>query len=270
MKLFDLRKNLKADFTANDIDPEDADYIIAEVLNKQITDLALIDEIDEQTTQSVLKYAEMRKQHIPVNKIFKRAYFYGLQFKVNNSVLAPRQDSELLVETALKYIKQNGYKTALDLCTGSGCLAIAIKKHCDIDMTAIDVSSKALNVANYNAKQHDADIKFIRSNMFENLTDKFDIIVTNPPYIATDEIDDLDEEVKKCDPRLALDGGELGLSYYKIIHDNLRKFLNDSGVIVMEIGEDQRIMLEGMFNDFNLIEVVRDYNDIERVLVFKK
>ena len=89
----------------------------------------------------------MRKQHIPVNKIFKHTNFFGLDFKINNFVLAPRQDSELLVETALKYIRENNFKTVLDLCTGSGCLAVSIKKNADVEITATDISQKALNVA---------------------------------------------------------------------------------------------------------------------------
>lgn len=270
MKLFELRKNLKKEFEELDIDPVDADFIIAEVLDEPVTVLSLIDEVDDNAVKAITKYAEMRKKHIPVNKIFKHTFFYGLEMKINNFVLAPRQDSELLVETALKYIRANGFKTALDLCTGSGCLAIAIKKNCDIDMTATDISQKAIMVAQSNAKQHGVDIKFIKSNMFEKIDGKFDIIITNPPYIASDDIVDLDDEVKNFDPRLALDGGELGLDYYNIIHDNLRKHLNENGVIVMEIGEDQRMLVEGMFNDFNLVEVVNDYNDIERVLVFKR
>lgn len=270
MKLFDLRKNLKTEFETLDIDSVDADFIIAEVLDQPITVLPLIDEIDDENLQKILKCVEMRKQHIPVNKIFKHTCFYGLNFKINNSVLVPRQDSELVVETALRYIRNNNYKSALDLCTGSGCLAISIKKNCDIDMLATDISKRALNVAESNAEKNNVEVKFLLSDMFESVHGKFDIIISNPPYIATGDIAELDEEVKKCDPRLALDGGDLGLDYYNIIHDNLRKYLNDNGVLVMEIGEDQRFMIESLFNDFELLEVLKDYNDIERVMVFKK
>ena len=270
MKLLDLRKSLKTEFAQSEIDEEDADFIIAEVIDEPVTMLPLIDEIDNNQYEKILKFAEMRKQPIPLNKIFKHAYFFGLDFKINNFVLAPRQESELLVETALKYIRENNFKTVLDLCTGSGCLAISIKKNADVDMTASDISQRALNVAIANAEKNQVDVKFVLSNMFENLDGKFDLIVTNPPYIATDDLEDLDDEVKNCDPRLALDGGDFGLSYYKIIHDNLRKSLNENGIIIMEIGEDQRLMIESLFNDFELIEVGKDYNDVERVLVFKK
>lgn len=270
MKLFDLRKKLKAEFDLLSIEPIEVDYIVAEVLGQPVTSLALIEEIDDETCEKINKFAEMRKQHIPVNKIFKHSYFYGLDFKINNSVLAPRQDSESLVATALKYIQTNSFKTALDLCTGSGCLAIAIKKNCDVEMLATDISQRALNIAEANAKMNDVEVQFVLSDMFDNIEGRFDIIITNPPYIATDDIAELDDEVKKYDPRLALDGGALGLEFYNIIHDNLRKYLNDNGVIVMEIGENQRPIIESLFNDFNLIEIVKDLQGIERVLVFKK
>lgn len=270
MRLFDLRKTLKTEFETLEIDPMDADYIISEVISQPITNLPLIENVDDTAVEQILKFAKMRKEHIPVNKIFKHAYFYGLDFKINNLVLAPRQDSELLVETALKYIRTNNFNTGLDLCTGSGCLAISIKKNCDINMTATDLSKHALNIAKANAKKHNVDIDFVLSDMFENIDGKYDIIISNPPYIDSDEIQDLDIEVKKYDPHLALDGGSLGLDYYKIIHDNLRKHLNDGGIVVLEIGEGQRLLVEGLFNDFELLEVAKDYNDIERVLVFKK
>ena len=171
---------------------------------------------------------------------------------------------------ALKYIKENNYKNALDLCTGSGCLAISTKLNCNIDITATDISTKALKVAKENAKKHNADINFIRSNMFEKIEGTFDIIISNPPYIDTDEIQDLDDEVKNNDPYIALDGGEMGLKFYNIIHDNLRKYLNDNGLIIMEIGEDQKDLIISLFNDFNLVESLKDLSGNDRVLVFKK
>jgi len=205
-----------------------------------------------------------------VDKIFQKAYFFGLEFKVDENVLTPRPESELIVETAIKHIKSNGYKTALDLCTGSGCLAISIKKNCDIEMTASDISQKALAIAKQNAKYLEAQINFIRSNMFEKIEGTYDIIISNPPYIDTDEIQDLDVEVKDYDPYIALDGGEMGLKFYNIIHDNLRKHLNDNGMIVMEIGDEQKELILSLFNDFNLVESLTDLSNNDRVLVFKK
>ena len=270
MKLFDLRKELKNKFIQQEIDAVDVDFIISEILDIKHTELALVDEIDNKTEKQIRNYCNKRLQNIPVDKIFNKAYFYGLEFRVDENVLSPRPESEMLVERAIAYIKNNNYKTALDLCTGSGCLAISIKKNVEIQMTASDISFRALQIAKLNAKQNDADIKFIKSDMFENITDKFDIIISNPPYIDTQDIDDLDAEVKDHDPFIALDGGEFGLKFYNIIHENLRKVLNENGCLILEIGDDQKELLLSLFNDFELVESLKDLSGNDRVLIFKK
>lgn len=270
MKLFEIRKELKNEFASNEIDVEDVDYIIAQVLGIKRTELTLVDEISAEQLIEIREKCDMRKNNVPVDKIFKKAYFYGLEFKVDENVLSPRPETELLVETALKHIKENNYKTALDLCTGSGCIAISTKLNADIEITASDISQKALNIAKQNAKTHSVEIEFIKSNMFEKIDGSFDIIISNPPYVDTDEIEDLDAEVKEHDPYIALDGGDMGLKYYNIIHDNLRKHLNDNGMIVMEIGEDQKELIISLFNDFNLVESLKDLSGNDRVLVFRK
>lgn len=270
MKLFEIRKDLKSKFASQDIEAEDADFIIAEVLGVKRTELILIDEISAEQENEIKEKATLRLNNVPVDKIFKKAYFFGYEFKVDENVLSPRPESEMLVETAINYIKENNYKTALDLCTGSGCLAIATKLNSDIEMTASDISSKALSIAKQNAKNLGADINFIRSNMFEKIENSFDIIISNPPYIDSDEVKTLDAEVINNDPHIALDGGEMGLKFYNIIHNNLRKHLNDNGVIILEIGEDQKELIISLFNDFDLVESLIDLSGNDRVLVFKK
>lgn len=270
MKLFDLRKSLKNEFASLNIETEDVDFIIAEILQVKRTDLILIEEVTEEQFKLIMEKCEMRKNNIPVDKIFKVAYFFGLKFVVDENVLSPRPESEMLVEKAIQYINENNYKTCLDLCTGSGCLAIATKLNTNVEMTATDISMKALSIAKQNAKNLQADIEFIRSNMFEKIDKKFDLIISNPPYIDSDEVKELDLEVVNNDPHLALDGGEMGLKFYNIIHNNLRKCLNDNGMIIMEIGEDQKELLLSMFNDFNLVESLKDLSGNDRVLIFKK
>ena len=270
MKLFELRKELKSKFVENNIDVVDADFIVAEVLGVSRTELVLIDEISEEQVIEINEKADMRLNNVPVEKIFQRSYFYGLEFKVDENVLSPRPESEMLVENAIKYIKENNYKTALDLCTGSGCLAISIKKNCDIEMTASDISQKAITIAKQNAKANNVDINFIRSNMFEKIEGTFDIIISNPPYIDSDEVKLLDAEVVEHDPHIALDGGAMGLKFYNIIHDNLRKKLNDNGMLIMEIGEDQKELIISLFNDFNFVDCLQDYSGNDRVVIFKK
>lgn len=270
MKLLELRKELKTTFCQHNIEIVDADFIISEVLNVSRTELALIDEITDEQEKEIREKAELRLNNVPVEKIFNKAYFYGYEFKVDENVLSPRPESELIVETALKYIKENEYKSVLDVCTGSGCLAISIKKNAEVNVTASDISMKALQIAKHNAKNLDVEINFIRSNMFEKIEGKYDLIISNPPYIDSEEVKTLDKEVKDNDPVLALDGGELGLKYYNIIHENLRKYLNDNGMLIIEIGEDQRELLTALFNDFNLVESIKDYAGLDRVLVFKR
>ena len=270
MKLFELRKNLKLLFDQHEIEVVDADFIVAEVLNVKRTDLALIEEITDKQLNLINKAVEKRLRNMPIEKIFKKAYFYGLEFKVDENVLSPRPETELLVEKAINYIQKNGYCDVLDLCTGSGCLAITIKKNTNSNVTASDVSVKALEIAKFNAKKHSADIDFVESDMFEKINKKFDLIITNPPYIDTDEVKELDKEVKYYDPLLALDGGDMGLKFYNIIHNNLRNYLNDGGMIIMEIGEGQKDILISMFNDFNLVEAVEDLAGNDRILIFSK
>ena len=270
MRLFDLRKNLKLDFKRHGKDIVDVDFIISEVLGVPHTELVLIDEISDKDLDVIMKCVVKRFAGCPVNKIFERAYFYGREFKINSNVLAPRQDSEILIDAAIKLIREHGYTTCLDMCTGSGCLAITIKCETGIDMTASDISSKALTVAKHNAKMHNAEINFIRSDMFEKIEESYDIIVSNPPYIATEDIDDLDEEVRDYDPMLALDGGAMGLKFYNIIHNHLRKHLNPNGICILEIGDDQKMLVTSLFNDFELIASLQDMSGNDRVLVFKR
>ena len=270
MRLFELRKKLKGLFKEKGIDEADVDYIASEVLNMPRTELVLLDCVDDQTAETIMKKATMRLNNVPVDKIFNRSYFYGLTFRVDKNVLSPRPETEQLVEVALKYIKQNNYKNVLDLCTGSGCLAVAIKKNANVVMTASDISRKALQIAKYNAKANNVEIDFVYSNMFDKLEGKFDFIVTNPPYIDTEEIEFLSKEVRENDPHIALDGGEFGLKYYNIIHDNLRKHLIEGGMIAMEIGEDQKELILSLFNDFELVESIKDYAGQDRILVFKR
>ena len=271
MKLLDLRKNLKKEFNQHDIDEVDVDFIISEVLGVKHTELILMDDVDDDAVAEIMEKVKLRLNNMPVDKIFKKSYFYGLDLVINDNVLSPRADSEILVETAIKYIKENQYSSVLDLCTGSGCLAIAVKKNVpDAEVSASDRYEKALSLAKKNAKRNGADINFIKSNMFENVTEKYDVIISNPPYIATDDLDELDEEVLRHDPHHALDGGEMGLKYFNIIHENAKQHLNNGGMLILEMDSMQKMLIQSLFTDFEFIECVKDYNWLDRVVVFKK
>ena len=152
MKLQQLKTQLKQQFKLSNVDVCDVDFIIAESLNVSRTNLVFVDEISENQHKKIMRAVSLRLNKMPVDKIFKKAYFCGLNFKVNKSVLSPRQDSEVLVGKAAEIINKKQLKTMLDLCTGSGCLAVAINKRTNIKTTATDVSARAIKIAKQNAQ----------------------------------------------------------------------------------------------------------------------
>lgn len=222
------------------------------------------------------KLIEMRCKKIPLQHITGKQEFMGLIFNVNENVLIPRQDTELLVENVLKYIEQNmdGRKVkVLDMCTGSGCIAISIKKFAaNTDVTAVDLSEKALEVAENNAKQLDAKVTFIHSDLFENVTEKYDIIVSNPPYISKSDIETLMDEVKNHEPMMALDGDEDGLKFYRNISERLNEYLSEDGMVFYEIGYDQGKTVPEILRRYNFkdINVYKDLSENDRVVIARK
>lgn len=191
--------------------------------------------------------------------------FYGYKIKVNENVLIPRPETELLVEKALDSIDET--KKVLDLCTGSGAIAIAVSKKKNASVTAVDISEKALEVAKKNAKLNGANVNFILSDMFSELADeKFDVIISNPPYIKTEDIKTLQKEVKDFEPILALDGGEDGLKFYRIIAKNAKNYLNENGVLYLECGIDEAKDVAFLFSNFKKVSIIKDYENIDRIV----
>ena len=210
-------------------------------LNKFILDMDNEFEPDKDLEAKYLSRIEKRKKHIPLQYIINKQNFYGLDFYVNESVLIPRYDTENIVDRIVKDCKENKCLSVLDLCTGSGCIAVSLKKFGFESVYAADISDKALSVAKYNAKLNNADIIFLQSDLYENFPKeiRFDIIVSNPPYISTDEIARLEKQVRDFEPKLALDGGRDGLDFYKKIINLSKDFLNNKGRLYLEIGYDQ-------------------------------
>lgn len=211
-----------------------------------------------------------RAKHIPVQYITGKQSFYGLEFEVNPSVLIPRQDTEILVEECLKRFGHVPDTKVLDLCTGSGCIAISLKKnmeHCR--MTAADISEPALEVAKKNAKRLEAEVTFLESNLFENVEGSFDLIVSNPPYIPTKVIETLAPEVREHEPHLALDGTGDGLLFYRKIVTIGKSHLKENGCFAFEIGFDQAEDVSNILeeNGFNRIQVVKDLPGLDRVVI---
>ncbi|WP_347993139.1 peptide chain release factor N(5)-glutamine methyltransferase [uncultured Eubacterium sp.] len=232
--------------------------------------------VNKEDADKFFKFIDMRCNKIPLQHITGKQEFMGLSFNVNEDVLIPRQDTELLVEMVLNYLKQKikGKKVkVLDMCTGSGCIAISIKKLAEnVDVTAVDLSPKALKVAIDNAKQLDAKVTFIESDLFENVSGKYDIIVSNPPYISKSDIETLMEEVKNHEPMMALNGDEDGLKFYKKISEKLNEYLSDDGMIFYEIGYDQGKTVPDILKQYNFkdINVYKDLSENDRVVIARK
>ena len=221
------------------------------------------------------KYFSLIEKHIredvPLSHLVGFEYFYDRKFKVTKDVLSPRMETEELIYKVIEYVKANNKNNLkiLDLCTGSGIIAITLKKELDeilIDVVASDISEEAIEVAKENARFHEATIKFIKSDIFYNIDDKFDIIVSNPPYIDRKDEVTMKENVLNYDPHLALFAEEEGMYFYRKIIEQANNYLNDNGVIFFEIGYDQKdkiIKLADM-NGFSA-EVYRDINGRDRM-----
>ena len=226
---------------------------------------------EEDITQDAQKEYEIAVQklaeHIPLQYIIGEQEFMGLRFKVNSNVLIPRQDTETLVEQVLKIVKP-GMKV-LDLCTGSGCVLISVLKNApELTGMGSDISKTALLVAKENAKLHEVDAEWVRSDLFDNITETFDVIMANPPYIPTGEILSLMPEVRDFEPENALDGGADGLDFYRKITGQVKDYLNPGGYVYMEIGYDQGEAVSELMRNagFTEVEVIKDLARNDRVV----
>ncbi|MCM8763157.1 MAG: peptide chain release factor N(5)-glutamine methyltransferase [Candidatus Omnitrophica bacterium] len=238
--------------------------------------------LDKERSIFVSNILKRRIKGEPLQYILGRADFMGLDFYVDPNVFIPRPETELLVETAIRKLQtvsnNSGPINILDIGTGSGCIAISLAKFMPrAQIIATDISSFALAVARKNAEIHRVEgrIKFINSDLFQNeelWAINYELIISNPPYIPSAQIERLPREVK-CEPRLALDGGENGLDYVEPIIKTSQQLLKPQGFLIIEIGWGQSGAVKNLFGKnraFNIIEVVKDYNQIDRVMVAKK
>ena len=233
----------------------------------------------ELTEEDEQKYFQLINKHIkddtPLSHLVGFEYFYDRKFKVTSDVLSPRLETEELVYKVIDYIRKNNLTNIkiLDLCTGSGIIGITLKKELeefDVKILASDISSRALTVAKENASSLEADISFVESDLFSNIQDKFDIIVSNPPYIAHDDKKTIKENVLNYDPHLALFADEEGMYFYRNIIEKSRPYLNEKGIMFFEIGYDQKekIITLGENNKFETV-VYKDINGRDRIAVLK-
>lgn len=238
--------------------------------------------VSENLSKKYFEAVKRRIKHIPLQHITGHQQFMDFDFLVNEDVLIPRPETELLVEQVVSYIKKKERASfhakdhpvkVLDMCTGSGCIAISVDKMChNAAVTAVDISDRALKVAKENNIRNQSNVIFVKSNLFDNVSEKYDIIVSNPPYIPTRDIDILMEEVKDYEPHLALDGSSDGLKFYREICNQSKNYLNQQGKIFFEIGYDQGKAVSDLLreNHFNHIQVLKDLSGNDRMVIAGK
>lgn len=259
----------------------EAEYLFTGILGYTKTDLLLNRHLKLPADKTIL-ISDALKRRIegePVQYILGKAEFMGLEFRVTPDVLIPRQETEILLEKTIDVVTWlHGRKVTgleiLDVGTGSGNIAVSLAKFISgVKITAFDISQQALEIAAYNSHMNNVEqkIELTQSDLFESCREgvKYDIIVSNPPYVASEEIDLLQREIAH-EPRMALDGGPDGLDFYRRIIAQAKKYIKDAGYLILEIGYGQAAAIKDIFDSagkFEIIETVRDYSDIERVLV---
>lgn len=256
---------------ADKYEKSDVEWIIATILDKNRAEVKLLHEVSKKQYRDIMRATERRAKGEPLSSIFGYVDFYGVRIEVNKKVLSPRMETEILVDEVLKLAKNAKNPRICDLCTGSGAIIIAIAKNTQGKFYGIDISKAALLTAEQNAKNNSVKVDFIESDLFGKNKKKFDIIVSNPPYIPSKDIEKLDVEVKKYDPSLALDGGADGLDFYRRIINDAPAHLEKNGQILFEVGKGQAGAVRKMLKEGGFIDtkVIKDYNGIERIVYGK-
>ncbi len=265
--------NIKEKFVNAGIDTAylDAQLIVGRALDMtRVQILTYPDRIIAENEKCKINEMYLKRiNRMPMQYILGVCEFMGLNFKVNENTLIPRGDTEILVEKAIELINKNKYKSVLDIGTGSGAIAVSVAKYTDAKVTAVDISNEAINVAKENAEQNGVNVQFINSNLFSNINEKFDLILSNPPYIEKDVIKTLEPDVKNYEPMLALDGGVDGLDFYKSITKDCCKYLNKNGSIAFEIGYNQGEAVSSLLDAYNFdkISIEKDLAGLDRVVI---
>lgn len=267
-KMSALLKNTKKRFEAAGVDGEDAEWIFALVLKIPKSAVATEERIIKAAqAKEIVRIADERLTGRPLWYIVGDTDFYGYKIKVDERVLIPRPETEELAAMVVSAAEEG--QSILDLCTGSGAIAVSVYKELEkykrkVKMTAVDISADALELAKENAAENDAEILFVQSDLFSRLRGRFDIIVSNPPYIPTAEIQTLQREVKDYEPHLALDGGADGLQMYRRIAQECSKYLTRGGMLIMEVGAGQAAEVAKLFKNSAYSMIIKDFNGVDR------
>ena len=278
MNIQEIQKYVVDKLKENNIDDCNlkSKLLISTLINKPKEYLIIHDteELEEEKILEIKNNVDKIIQGYPIQYITENQEFMGLNFLVNENVLIPQPDTEVLVEEVLNIVKTIEEPKILDLCTGSGAIAVALKKLLVglSEITASDISSKALEVAKINAKNNNAEIEFIEADLFNGIDKEFNIIVSNPPYIKTEVISELSLEVQN-EPHIALDGGQDGLYFYRNIINNAYKYLACEGYLALEIGYDQKQEVEELIKNTNKYKEIHSKKDLarnDRIVICKR
>ena len=255
---------------------KEAELLLSEGINMSRIDMYKDNpELDDTQTQCLDKMISRRCSREPLQYIIGHIDFLGLSLEVGEGVLIPRPETELMAEHAIKLLgaRNTEQKSILDLCTGSGCVALAIAvKFPDALVYGVDISEKAVRYARTNAERNNVKNAFFYcGDLFSTVkkTKSFDLIISNPPYIKSDDIKDLQPEIRDWEPLNALDGGRDGLGYYREIVPAARQILNDTGILMLELGDGYAQSLKEMFENsgYSSIEILKDYSGKERIII---
>ncbi len=257
----------KKKFSAKGIDESDAEWIYSLALDIKRSELTSERMIVSSESKKISEIVEKRLTGRPLWYIIGDTEFYGCKIKVDERALIPRPETETLADVAVKSI-EDGFKV-LDLCTGSGCIAVSVAKKCAgrrVSVTASDLSDAAIMLAKENAQLNGVNVEFVQSDLFTNVRGRFNLIICNPPYIKTADIAGLQKEVREYEPRIALDGGEDGLEFYRRIAKTIRRYLARDGVLLLECGEGQTEEILKLFEKRDYAMVIKDLYGVERFL----
>lgn len=257
----------KKKFAAKGIDESDAEWIYSLVLDVKRSELDSGRTVTLSESKRINEIAAERLTGRPLWYVIGDTEFYGCKIKVDERALIPRPETEMLAELAVKAV-EDGFKV-LDMCTGSGCIAVSVAKNCRgrrVSVTAADLSDAAIMLAKENAQLNGVNVDFVQSDLFRSVRGRFNIIVCNPPYIKSGDIPGIQKEVREYEPKIALDGGEDGLEFYRRIAKSVRSYLARDGILLLECGEGQTEEILKLFEKRDYAMVIKDLSGVERFL----